>query len=138
LKGRPIAQIRVAECEAKYRASRAYVMEAMGAVQDELNGGADMPSAMTTQNARLACILAADMCSEVVDVLHQTAGTSASYMANPLERKLRDAHGAASHRWVSHSLYQDLGAIILGDDPDDEFAGSGGPGLGSRLSRQQP
>jgi hypothetical protein len=54
-------------------------------------------------------------------------------MKNPLERKLRDAHGAASHRWVSHSLYQDLGAIIFGGKPGSEFAGTGGPGLGARL-----
>ncbi len=134
LMDRPIAQIRVAECEAKYRAVRAYVMEAMVAVEDELTRGADMPSAMTTQNARLACVLASNMCMEVVDVLHNTGGTSAAYMANPLERKLRDAHGAASHRWVSHSLYQDLGAIILGHTPGAEFAGTGGPGLGARRS----
>jgi alkylation response protein AidB-like acyl-CoA dehydrogenase len=133
LMDRPIAQIRVAECEAKYRAARAYVIEAMGEIEDELHKGAEMPSAMTTQNARLACIFAANLCMEVVDVLHNTGGSSASYLANPLERKLRDAHGAASHRWVSHSLYQDLGAIILGHEPGDEFAGTGGPGLGSRL-----
>jgi alkylation response protein AidB-like acyl-CoA dehydrogenase len=134
LMDRPIAQIRVAECEGKYRAARCYVMDAMAAVEDELRRGADMPSAMTTQNARLACVLAANMCMEVVDVLHNTAGTSASYMANPLERKLRDAHGVATHRWVSHSLYQDLGAIILGHTPGAEFAGTGGPGLGARRS----
>ena len=108
-------------------------MEAMTDVEDELHGGAEMPSARTTQNARLACITATNMAMEVVDVLHNTAGTSASYMANPLERKLRDAHACASHRWVSHSLYQELGAIVLGHDPSDEFAGTGGPGLGSRL-----
>ncbi len=133
LMDRPIAQIRVAECAAKYGAARAYVMEAMTAVEDELHAGAEMPSAMTTQNARLACIFATNACMEVVDVLHNTGGTSAAYMANPLERRLRDSHAAATHRWVSHSLYQDLGAIILGHDPSSEFAGTGGPGLGSRL-----
>jgi len=133
LKDRPIAQYRVAECEAKYRAARAYVMEAMEAVEDELKKGAEMPGAMTTQNARLACIFGANACMEVVDVIHNTAGTSASYMKNPLERKLRDAHGAASHRWVSHSLYPDLGSIILGNPAPEEFAGTGGPGLGARL-----
>jgi alkylation response protein AidB-like acyl-CoA dehydrogenase len=130
---RPIAQIRIAEGEAKYRASRAYVMEAMAQLEEELHGGAESPSAMTTQNARLACIFATNACLEVVDLLHTTGGTSAAYMKNPLERKLRDAHGAASHRWVSHSLYQDLGAIIFGGKPGSEFAGTGGPGLGARL-----
>jgi alkylation response protein AidB-like acyl-CoA dehydrogenase len=133
LQDRPIAQIRVAEFEGKFRAARAYVMEAMNEVEEELSGGAEMPSAMTTQNARLACVVATNMCMEVVDVMHNTAGTSAAYMANPLERKLRDAHGAASHRWVSHSLYQDLGSIIMGNEAPAEFAGTGGPGLGSRL-----
>lgn len=133
LQDRPIAQIRVGEFEGKFRAARAYVMEAMNEVEDELRGGAEMPSAMTTQNARLACVVATNMCMEVVDVMHNTAGTSAAYMANPLERKLRDAHGAASHRWVSHSLYQDLGSIIMGNEAPAEFAGTGGPGLGSRL-----
>ena len=60
----------------------------------------------------------------VVDTLHNTAGTSGMRMFSPLERKLRDAHGCASHRWVSHPLYQDLGAIHLGNEPAPEFAGT--------------
>ena len=132
LSDRPIAQYRMAECEAKYRAARAYVMEAMAEVEDELHAGAEAPGARNTQNARLACTYAANACMEVVDVIHNTAGTSASYMANPLERKLRDAHGAATHRWVAHPLYNDLGAILLGGEPTEEFAGTGGPGLGSK------
>lgn len=135
LMDRPIAQIRIAECEAKYRAARAYVMDTMGAVEDELHAGAPTPGALTTQDARLACIYAANACMELVDCIHQTAGTSASYMKNPLERKLRDAHGAASHRWVSHSLYQDLGAILMGHEAPIEFQGAGGPGLGARLKK---
>ena len=102
----------------------------MGAVEKELERGAERPSAETTINARLACTWAAQACMEVVDALHSAAGTSASYMTNPLERKLRDAHGAASHRWVAHHLFENLGGILLGDEPDAEFAGAGGPVLG--------
>jgi hypothetical protein len=51
-------------------------------------------------------------------------------MKNPLERKLRDAHGAASHRWVAHPLYETIGGILFGEEPDAEFAGTGGPVLG--------
>jgi hypothetical protein len=64
---------------------------------------------------------------EVVDLIHNTAGTSAMRMNNPLERKLRDAHGCATHRWVSHALYADLGRILLGGEPSAEFAGTGMP-----------
>ena len=60
---------------------------------------------------------------EVVDLLHNTAGTTGMRMYSPLERKLRDAHEAATHRWVAHPLYKDLGSILLGNEPGPEFAG---------------
>jgi alkylation response protein AidB-like acyl-CoA dehydrogenase len=124
LANRPIAQYRMGEGMAEYRAARAYVMNTMQAVETELAAGAPIPGAQTTQDARLACVHAANVCMRVVDSLHNAAGTSGMRMHSPLERKLRDAHGSASHRWVSHPLYQDLGAIFLGHEPGDEFAGT--------------
>jgi hypothetical protein len=47
-----------------------------------------------------------------------------------LERKLRDAHGTASHRWIAHPLYEDLGSILLGNEPSLEFAGGAGVPIG--------
>ncbi len=120
---RPIAQHRVGEVEARYKAARAFLMQSMRDVEEELLRGAELPSGATTQNARLACVHAANECMHVVDVLHNTAGTTGLRMDSPLERKLRDAHGCASHRWVSHALYQDLGKITLGHEPPGEFAG---------------
>jgi alkylation response protein AidB-like acyl-CoA dehydrogenase len=124
LRHRPIAQYRMGEAMAKFRAARAFVMETMKAVEDELWAGAPMPSARTTQDARLACTYGANACMEVVDLLHNTAGTTGMRMHSPLERMLRDAHGCATHRWVSHPLYQDLGAILLGHEASPEFAGT--------------
>ena len=88
---------------------------------------APAPGAETTINARLACTHGANICMQLVDSLHNAAGTSAMRSHSPLERKLRDAHGCATHRWVSHPLYQDLGSIFLGNEPDPEFTGQGGP-----------
>lgn len=124
---RPIAQYRMGEAMANYRAVRAYVMQAMKDVEDELWAGAPAPGPETTINARLACTHGANVCMQVVDSLHNSGGTSAMRSHNPLERKLRDAHGCATHRWVSHPLYQDLGSIFLGNEPDPEFTGQGGP-----------
>ena len=107
---RPIAQFRMGEAEAMYRSCRSWLMEAMEAVEDELREGADFPGAKTTQDARLACVHASNECMKVVDLLHNTAGTTGMRMYSPLERKLRDAHAAATHRWVAHPLYQDLGS----------------------------
>jgi indole-3-acetate monooxygenase len=126
LRDRPIAQYRVGECVADYRAVRAYVMQAMEAVEAELRDGAPGPSGALTQDARLACVHAANVCMRVADSLHNAAGTSGMRMHSPLERKLRDAHGCATHRWVAHPLYQDLGAIFLGHPPSEEFAGHRG------------
>ena len=131
---RPIAQYRVGEAEAIYSSARAYVMASMAEVEAELRAGEPVPTGPATQKARLACVHGANECMRVVDMLHNTAGTTGMRMHSPLERKLRDAHGCASHRWVSHPLYQDLGAIRLGHEPEEEFAGSGrsrstGPGL---------
>jgi alkylation response protein AidB-like acyl-CoA dehydrogenase len=127
LNNRPIAQYRMGEAMANYRAVRTYVLQAMQDVEDELAAGAPQPGPETTINARLACTHGANVCMQVVDSLHNTAGTSGMRMHSPLERKLRDAHGCATHRWVSHPLYQDLGSIFLGNEPDPEFTGVGGP-----------
>ena len=130
LMDRPIAKYKMAECTGIYRAARAYVFDTMGAVEKELEAGAEHPGPETTLNARLACTHAAQVCKDVVDTVHTMGGTSASYMKNPLERMLRDAHGAASHRWVSHALFENMGGILFGQEPDAEFAGAGGPVLG--------
>ncbi len=124
---RPIAQYRMGEAMAKYRAARTYVLQAMEDVEEELAAGAPAPGPETTLNARLACTFGAYVCMELVDSLHNAAGTSGMRMYSPLERKLRDAHGCATHRWVSHPLYQDMGSIFLGNEPDPEFIGAGGP-----------
>ena len=105
-------------------------MQTMEAVEDELTDNEQLPGAKTTQDARLACVHAANECMEVVDSLHNTAGTTGMRMYSPLERKLRDAHGSASHRWVSHPLYGDLGAILLGNEAGPEFAGGAGTPIG--------
>lgn len=127
LRDRPVAHYRMGECEATLRAARAYLFEAMGEVEDELRAGREAPSPTATQNARLACTHAANASMHVVDQIHNAAGTSGMRMNSPLERKLRDSHGCATHRWVAHPLYAELGRIFLGHDAPPEFAGTGGP-----------
>jgi indole-3-acetate monooxygenase len=127
LRDRPVAHFRMGEGEAIVRSARAFLFDAMGQVELELNEGHDAPSAKVTQIARLACTHAANASMQVVDSIHNAGGTTAMRMDNPLERKLRDAHGCATHRWVAHPLYAELGRIFLGHEAPAEFAGSGGP-----------
>ncbi len=122
---RPVAQQRAGEAEASLRSARAYLMDAMHGVENELEGGREMPSPEVTQNARLACTHAANVSMQVVDLVHNTCGTSAMRMHSPLERKLRDAHGCATHRWVAHPIYGEIGRILLGGEATPEFLGLG-------------
>ncbi len=121
LKDRPMAQYRMGEAEATLRAAKAFLLEAMDGVADSLKDGQAEPSWESLKIARLACLHAAQSSMHVVDLMHNTAGTSAIRMTSPMERKLRDAHGAASHRWVGPQLYEELGKVFLGHQP--------GPGL---------
>ena len=125
LRDRPVAQQRAGEAEAQLRSARAFLMEAMHAVEEELKRGREIPSPAATQTARLACTHAANASMHVVDLVHNTSGTSAMRMHSPLERKLRDAHGCATHRWVAHPLYGELGKILLGHEASPEFQGLG-------------
>jgi alkylation response protein AidB-like acyl-CoA dehydrogenase len=123
LRDRPVAQQRAGEAEAGLRSARAFLMEAMHEVEEELKRGREIPSPQATQTARLACTHAANASMHVVDLVHNTCGTSAMRMHSPLERKLRDAHGCATHRWVAHPLYGELGKILLGHEATPEFLG---------------
>ena len=128
LKDRPIAQHRMGEAEANLRSVRAFLMETMRAVEDELNAGLPTPSPEATKLGRLACTHVANVAMQVVDSLHNTAGTSALRMDHPLERKVRDAKGCATHRWVAHPLYQEIGKFFLGVEGSPEFLGTGDAG----------
>lgn len=127
LREKPIAHYRVGEGEASLRAARAFLMEAMDDVADELEAGADAPGPETTKLARLACTHAANVSMHIVDSVHNAAGTTALRMDCPLERKLRDAHGCATHRWVAHPLYAEIGKMYLGHEGLPEFSGKDGP-----------
>lgn len=120
LRDRPMAQYRVGEAEATYQAAAAFVGEAMDGITDWLEQQGPPwdqdPPWELVKRARLACTHAAQACMHVVEVMHNTGGTSAIRMTNPLERKLRDAHGVASHRWVYAQLYEEIGKAYLGHE----------------------
>jgi len=120
---RGAAAARVGVAQARYQSSRAYLLDALARVEAELVGNDRLPGPGTTQYARLACTHAGNECMELVAGLHNAAGTSAMRIGHPLERQLRDAHGAASHRSISYALYEKLGGILLGDEPTPELAG---------------
>ena len=122
LKDQPQAQYRVGEAEATLQAARAFVMETQDALEAHLGplpsqGGRLTPDWEHARLAILACAHAAQSTREAVGRLNNTAGTTGSRMDSPLERKLRDAHQAATHALISYRHYENIGKTWVGHDP---------------------
>ena len=120
LKEQPEAYIRIGEAEATYQAARAFLINSQERVEEylgPLKGGHSEPSTELAQLALLSSTHAAQAMRHVVDTIHNTAGTTASRMSHPLERKLRDAHQAASHGAISYRNYGNVGKTLLGEEP---------------------
>lgn len=125
LKDLPEAPVRLGEMEATWAAARAFLMETQDEIEEDLgplDGGKEYPDWPLARRGLLASTHAAQACRHVVDVIHNTAGTTASRMSHPLERKLRDAHQAAAHGGVSWRHYRNLGRTWLGEDPPPQYA----------------
>ncbi|HCV00368.1 MAG TPA: hypothetical protein DGL25_04120 [Dehalococcoidia bacterium] len=122
LADQPELQYRLGEAQATYRAARSFLIEAQEETEEHLgplakDGGRARPEWPVLQRNYLSCVHAAQSTRHIVDMIHNTAGTTASRMESPLERRLRDAHQAASHAAISWRHYRKLGSTYLGDDP---------------------
>ncbi len=117
----PELQYRLGEAEATVRAAKAFMIDAQEETERHLgplpkDGGRSAPEWEVTQRSYLSCVHAAQVSRHVVDMLHNTAGTTASRMDSPLERRLRDAHQAAAHGAISWRNYRNLGSTYLGNE----------------------
>ena len=121
LADQPELQYRLGEAEATVRAAKAFMIDAQEKTEEHLgplpkDGGRSQPDWEVTQRSYLSCVHAAQVSRHVVDMIHNTAGTTASRMDSPLERRLRDAHQTASHAAISYRHYRNLGSTYLGND----------------------
>jgi indole-3-acetate monooxygenase len=55
-------------------------------------------------------------CADIVDEAFSLAGSTATYNASGLQRRLRDVRTAAQHRVASDEVYQVLGALDIGGE----------------------
>ena len=121
LADQPELQYRLGEAEATVRAAKAFMIDAQEETERHLgplpkDGGRARPDWEVTQRSFLSCVHAAQVSRHVVDTIHNTAGTTASRMESPLERRLRDSHQAAAHAAISWRQYRNLGSTYLGNE----------------------
>jgi alkylation response protein AidB-like acyl-CoA dehydrogenase len=116
LRERPQAQLAMAEAEARLRAARAFVFEAVEAVWSATCVGravSDREQALV----RLAC---SHCCAEAVmavDLVYAQAGITASFPSSPLERAIRDVRVVPQHTMVAPTAIGAAGRVLLGLDP---------------------
>ncbi len=115
LRDRSLTQYRVAEAWALIESGRAWMLQAMQEMYDYLaeTGAADATPEQI-RNVRHACTFASESAVRAVDLLTDTAGSSANRTASPMERRLRDVKAVASHKWLAWPLMEDIGRDLLG------------------------
>ncbi len=118
----PEIHYKLGEAEATLRAARSFLIDAQTQLEQHLgplvkDGGLPRPEWPQLQKAYLSCVHAAQSTRHIVDTIHNLGGTTASRLDSPLERRLRDAHQAASHAIISWRHYRHLGSTYLGHEP---------------------
>ena len=110
---RAVAQAEVARAEAKVRSARAFIDEEVGLAWLDAENDARV-SDRHRRLIRLATTHAAEVATEAVTGCFRTAGGSAIYDDNLLQRLLRDVQVAAQHAMVSPRVFEPLGRISFG------------------------
>ena len=119
LAARPDTQGRIARAEARLRAARALVDDAVG---DAWEAAAASGAITVEQRAalRMAASHALAESAAVVDEAYALAGGSAIYSSSPLQRRFRDVHVATQHMLVAPSVWELAGRLMLGVPADTE------------------
>lgn len=110
---RAVAQADTARAEARVRSARALIDEAIGLAW----GDAESEGRVSDEHRRLirlATTHAAEAAVGAVTSCFRTAGGSAVYEGNLLQRLLRDVQVAAQHAMVSPRVFEPLGRISFG------------------------
>ena len=114
---RELVQLTVARAEARLRAARAFLFDALEAATAAIDAHGE---ASLEQRAllRLAASHAATEAAAAVDMVYEAGGGGVVYATSPLQRHFRDIHTATQHLMVSTQATTLAGRILLGVDSD--------------------
>lgn len=115
LRERLTAQLAVAEAETELGSARAWVFDTVGEVWSAVVAGSRV-SPEQRARVQLACSNACSAAVRAVDKVHCAAGTTANFLASPLERCFRDVQVVRQHITVSPQWFEAAGRVLLGLD----------------------
>jgi alkylation response protein AidB-like acyl-CoA dehydrogenase len=118
LRDQSIVQVQVAQAEAALRAGRAFLMET---IRDLWNDVTATGAITLDQRAalRLATTHGIRLAVQVVDAVYNAAGVTAIYDGNPLQRYFQDVHVISQHFQGRLSHYEVAGRHWLGLKVDE-------------------
>lgn len=119
---RSYVQLGLANADTKLRAARAFFYEQMEYIWSIVENGGT-PTIEEKSVARAACTHAARTGAEVVQMIYALAGTTATKMSHPLQRRLRDSMMVTQHAFVSEGNVENAGRVMLGIAPFPPFPG---------------
>lgn len=108
---RELVQVEVARADARTRAAKALLFDALTAALAE-------PTIETRARLRIAACHAATEAAAVAAAMYELGGGSAVYSKHPLQRQFRDAHVVTHHLMVSNTALTLAGRALLGLEID--------------------
>ena len=110
---RGAVQVEVAKAEAALRAARALLYDSIATAWDRAQTTGEIDTA-TRADLRLAATHMTRTAAAVTRDAYDLGGGAALYLANPLQRRFRDAHAMTQHMMVGPATYELAGRVLLG------------------------
>jgi len=120
LRNREVAQANVARAQATIGAARAYLHQAVNGVHRTAQAGRK-PTLEEGVQVQLATCNALEAGSRVVNLVHDTAGTSGIRKERRFEQLYRDGRTISQHAFASLSRYESCGKVLFGLQSDWGF-----------------
>ncbi|HEX7007419.1 MAG TPA: acyl-CoA dehydrogenase family protein [Alphaproteobacteria bacterium] len=113
----PTIQLRVAEAQMRFEASRATMLDAAVATIQEAARGGSVSEAQRIANRR-AQSYSSRIAVEAVDLLFEAMGAGGLFLSQDIQRYWRDAHAGAAHFGVNWDAIRIMcGQHAVGQDP---------------------
>jgi indole-3-acetate monooxygenase len=118
LRDQPIAQHTIGRAASNVNAGRDTLYAAAGEAYDELEASGELLSWDAKLRLQLAINFTVGACTDAVNLVHQTAGSSAIRHEQPFERLFRDAHTLTQHASKNSARHVSTGRLLFGLEND--------------------
>ena len=121
LRDQPIVQFTVGQAEAALRSGRAFLMEAVGDIWDEVTSTGAV-SLERRAALRLATTHAIRLAAQIVESVYSACGATAAFDGNLIQRHFQDIHVITQHVQGRLAHYEMVGKHWLGLPIDESQA----------------